>query len=70
MTDWARIITDLNRHMRLIDIAEHCGRTEGWVTMLRSRQIREPSYSAGCQLVLLHAQIVSRETQDAEVQDG
>jgi hypothetical protein len=69
MTDWSLLIAQLERHMRHIDIAAHCDRSEGWVGLVKRRIIKDPPYTQGQQLIELAAQygIAPRETQHPQV---
>ena len=70
MTNWPRLIRQLERHMRHIDIATCVDRSEGWVGLLKRGTIRQPPYEQGRLIVELcerYAIEVSRETQYPQV---
>ena len=71
MTDWPLLIAQLERHMRHIDIAVYCERSENWVGMLKRRVIKEPPYAQGKLLIELAAQhgYVPHETQHPAAED-
>lgn len=63
MTDWPALIAQLEQHMRHIDIAAACGRSENWVGQLKRAIIKEPPHSIGVILLALAAKYgVARET--------
>lgn len=63
MTDWPALIARLEAAgMRHIDIAIAVDRTERWVGMVKSGQIKGDALDVGVELYKLDAK-VSRETQ-------
>lgn len=50
---WPAVLALLNRHLRLIDIAAYCNRTEGWAGQLRRGLIHQPGYHEGVILLAL-----------------
>lgn len=68
MTDWPALIAHLERHMRHIDIAVHCERSEGWVGLIKRGLIKDPPHTQGQALIELAGQYSiepMERTQDA-----
>lgn len=71
MIRWPRLITQLERHMRHLDIAMCVDRSEGWVGLLKRGTIKQPPYEQGRLILELCARYsieVPRETHDPQVQ--
>lgn len=64
MKDWPVIIKTIQGHMRLVDIAVHCNRSEAWVIRLRDGEIKDPQHHTGQLLLDLYIEVEKTQVRD------
>lgn len=64
--DWQALIARLERHMKHIEIGAYCGRSEGWVGLLKRGAIKEPPHPQGEMLLKLDVRFSSDASQETQ----
>lgn len=64
--DWFRVIVDLEREKWSLErIADHCERSKGWVSNLKSIPDTEPRFYDGCVMIALWASVTGKKREQA-----